>query len=150
MVTALSCTAILFVAVVVGLVVGFLIVHLQQVRSLQNVALYDITPDWYVELWDIAQGISMRMRFYGALTLGRGYPGKYYGNNFGVGTASTISREHCVLYEQNGALLLWNLSQTNPTLLNGGRMEHPEVLMEGDHIAIGENVYLVTAISYVE
>lgn len=149
MITALGCIAVILVAVVIGLVAGSLIVYVQGgYEPAGSCEEYPGASGWNVELWDIGQGTYMQVRFYGALSLGRGQAGRYYGNIFAVGTAETISREHCVLYEQGGVLLIWNLSKVNPTLLNGRYLDQPEVLNVGDRIAMGGYVYLITDISY--
>lgn len=85
--------------------------------------------------------------------------GPLAGNRFGVGPAGmtigrdearcqvvyqadTVSREHARLELRDGALLLTNLSTTNPTYLNDKPVSQVEV-QAGDKVRIGEVVFRV-------
>ena len=51
-----------------------------------------------------------------------------------------------MLYEQDGMLLIWNLSAVNPTVLNGYRINTPQRIVPGDRIELGNSVFLVTSV----
>lgn len=48
----------------------------------------------------------------------------------------TISRKQCVIVYQNKQYFICNLSETNPTKLNGKRVENTHILLFGDVIEV--------------
>jgi pSer/pThr/pTyr-binding forkhead associated (FHA) protein len=51
-----------------------------------------------------------------------------------------ISRRHAEVRPQGGAWVLRDLGSTNGSVLNGRRIEEPEVIESGDEIEIGTSL----------
>lgn len=49
----------------------------------------------------------------------------------------SVSGKHCDIYEKNGKVMVKNLSQTNPTRLNGKEIEGDTELKRGDILTLG-------------
>lgn len=103
-------------------------------------------PDdqWCVEMWNISQGYMLRLQFANNLVLGRGNLYSYVVDTIPVNMDATISREHCMLYEQNDRIYVWNMSAVNPAMINGRRLNQPMLLQVGDRLELGNSVFLVT------
>lgn len=126
--------------------VAVVLVVLRDNRRGQNVVEESSGGAWFLELWHIRCGYRVNLMFANTAVLGRS---SIYSHI--VGTTSpeldaTISREHCMLYEQNGAVWVWNLSTVNPTLLNGHRLNTPVQLLPGDRLGLGDSTFLVTRV----
>ena len=108
-----------------------------------------VSGHWRVEFWNIAKGYRVNLEFQGNTVLGRAnlFPTGGYAN--ASEQDITVSRQHCMLYEQDGLLLIWNLSAVNPADLNGHRINAPQYLNLGDRLKLGHSVFLVTAIEFV-
>lgn len=126
-----------------AMVVASAVLFIQDKRNEETVAP---ASAWTVELWNILRGYRLVLRFENTCVLGRAsiavpdagaHPGEL---------DNTVSREHCMLYEQNGMLWVWNLSAVNPTVLNGYRVNVPQRIVPGDRIGLGNSVLLVTAV----
>lgn len=104
---------------------------------------------WSVELWNIRYGYRLNMTFHSALTIGRNNLFEFVSGPLPPQMDLTISREHCMLYDQDGMLLLWNLSAVNPIVLNGYRLNTPRRLNPGDRLELGDSVYMVTRVDHV-
>lgn len=107
---------------------------------------WDTSVYWHVELWDIRSGCQIELRFPHTCVVGR-Y--SLYENTVGNRTAepdTTVSREHCMLYEHEGILLAWNMSAVNPACINGCRICQPTQLLPGDRLELGNSVFLVTRV----
>ena len=50
---------------------------------------------------------------------------------------SSVSRQHCELYESDAKLMLRDLGSMNGTLVNQLRIEEPVVLRPGDSVTVG-------------
>lgn len=104
---------------------------------------------WSLEMWNIRYGYRISILFRNNMVLGRG---SLYNCVVG-GTVTeidqTISREQCMLYEQDGILWIWNLSMVNPTMVNGYRLNAPRQLLPGDRIEMGYSAFLVTRAEYI-
>lgn len=105
-----------------------------------------IQRKWCVELWDIGMGCCYMTQFDGGVTLGRGLPGAVNYGRMPIGEDLRISRNQSQIYEQDGCLYLWNLSEVNQTLLNGSILTEPAVLHVGDRLIMGGHTYLLTLI----
>lgn len=103
---------------------------------------------WHVELWNIRYGYKVDLCFNHSQAVGRYHllPGPLTGQH--VPEDNTISREHILLYEQNGILWIWNLSNVNPANINGYRLNEPQQLQLGTRIELGNSVFLLTNIQY--
>lgn len=97
---------------------------------------------WKLEMWNTAKGYCVHLQFQGSMVIGRN-------ELFPIGQQEqdiTVSRQHCMLYEQQGLLLVWNLSAVNPANLNGYRLNAPQLLRTGDRLKMGSSVFLITRI----
>lgn len=103
-----------------------------------------VTSYWHVELWNISQGYQVELRFINTFVFGRMSLYENITAGWPMEMDATISREHCLLYEQNGMLLAWNMSAINPAVINGYRILQPVHLMQGDRMELGNSVFLVT------
>src|SRR5208337_2771202 len=63
--------------------------------------------------------------------------GKKAGSNHLVLDHLSVSREHCVLAEENGGFSVRDLESRNGTWLNGRKLEGREALRDRDVIRIG-------------
>lgn len=142
--------ASLLLALALGLGIGFLIVMYGQNKT-QDASGQDLIRQsgWYLELWDVSLGIRFSVSFYGSITLGRSSQGKNRPGFISVGKDIFISRQQCVIGEQNGTLVIWNLSRVNPTMVNGVLLEKPEILCEGDRILLGSRTFLLTRLAAI-
>lgn len=105
--------------------------------------------NWYVELWNIAIGYQVEIRFTNNYVLGRL---SLYDNIIDrrpLEMDPTVSREHCLLYEQDGMLMVWNMSAVNPAVINGYRLNTPAQLLAGDRLELGNSVYLITRVERI-
>ena len=59
----------------------------------------------------------------------------------------TVGRHQCDLYQENGELYVRNISQTNPTLLNGCAVTGPQPVASGSTLRLG-NVELRVDLLY--
>lgn len=104
---------------------------------------------WHLEMWNIATGYQVDIRFLNTFVLGRV---SVYDNIISrrpMETDPTISREHCMLYEQNGLLLAWNMSAVNPAAVNGYRLNAPRQIIPGDRIELGNSTFLITRVERI-
>lgn len=103
---------------------------------------------WYLELWNIQYGYKVCLNFENSITLGRYnlHPGPY--SNQAIPEDNTVSREHVLIYDQNGALWIWNLSTVNPAKINGFRLNEPQYVQQGKRLELGNSVFLITDVQY--
>lgn len=102
--------------------------------------------EWHLELWNIYYGYQVELRFVNTFVLGRI---SLFDNIVGSMPSmadETISREHCMLYDQNGTLLIWNMSAINPAGINGYRLNVPREVVPGDRLEMGNSVFLITRV----
>lgn len=146
--TMLLTILLLFVCVLTGILIGTAIVFLQgrSQKSLPEPVNY---KRWYIELWDVGSGLRYAAVFDGGVTLGRGEPDQSPYGCLSVGPDMTISREQCLIYEQNGAPHLWNLSRVNPTQINGVVFNQPIEIRAGDRLKLGRHTFLLTSLARV-
>lgn len=108
-----------------------------------------VGTNWYVELWNISYGYQVEVRFTNTYVLGRM---SLYENITGrrpLEMDATVSREHCMLYEQDGFLLAWNMSAVNPAVVNGFRLNQPAQVLPGDRLELGNSVFLITRVERI-
>lgn len=110
---------------------------------------YPNMGNWHVELWNICYGYQVDMRFANTCILGRATLYDHVVGRRPLETDPTISREHCMLYEQDGMLLAWNMSAVNPAAINGYRLNQPVQVMPGDRVELGNSVFLVTRVERI-
>lgn len=104
---------------------------------------------WLVELWNIGCGCRMELRFTNTYILGRLSMYDHVSGCWPVEPDQTVSREHCMLYDQDGALWAWNMSAVNPAAINGFRLNQPVQVMPGDRLEMGSSVYLITRVERI-
>lgn len=102
--------------------------------------------NWRVEMWSVGSGYQLAIPFTNTCVLGRTTLFDYVTGGRWPEMDPTISREHCMLYEQNGMILVWNMSAINPASLNGHRLNQPIQLVPGDRLELGNSVFLVTRV----
>lgn len=110
---------------------------------------YRRTPGWHVEMWHISAGYRIDLNFVNTYTIGRLNLSSQTAGNWPGQIDTSISREHCLLYEQNGVLLAWNMSAINPAAINGYRINQPEQIVPGDRLELGNSVFLITRVERV-
>ena len=62
----------------------------------------------------------------------------------------SVSRQHCLIWHQDGQYRLRDLGATNATRLNDARMQGESVLVDGDQITVGESILKFIAQDSVE
>jgi pSer/pThr/pTyr-binding forkhead associated (FHA) protein len=62
-------------------------------------------------------------------------------------SSSQVSRRHCQLLEQQGALLVKDLGSSNGTFVNGRRISDAQVLQPGDELSIGQVRFRIERLS---
>lgn len=117
--------------------------------SRQDKELYPAATAWYVEMWSIRDGHRVDLRFYNTCVLGRMTLLEHMSGGYPRQPDSTVSREHCMLYEQDGMLFAGNLSAVNPAIINGYRLNFPRQLCPGDRLELGNSVFLVTRVERI-
>lgn len=103
-------------------------------------------PGWHVEMWNICHGYRVELRFESSIILGRLTLRNYIVDQRSIEIDPSISREHCMLYEQEDTLLAWNLSAVNPMVVNGYRVNVPVCLQPGDRMELGNSTFLITRV----
>ena len=82
--------------------------------------------------------------------LGRSSPYEWGSGPVPLEADITVSAEHCMLYDDNGTVRIYNLSAVNPALINGRRMSMPVQLNPGDRLELGKSVFMVTRVMPVK
>jgi type III secretion system YscD/HrpQ family protein len=54
----------------------------------------------------------------------------------------TISRKHAILKKTDAGISIEDLSSTNPIFINDENIEKGQILHEGDHVKIGDNIFI--------
>jgi len=115
----------------------------------QERTMYPASTAWHVEMWNIRDGYQVDLRFFNTCVLGRMSLYDNIVSRFPPQTDPTISREHCMLYEQDGMLFAGNLSAVNPAAINGFRLNIPRQVIPGDRVELGNSVFLVTRVERI-
>lgn len=115
----------------------------------QDELAYPAAAVWHVEMWSIRDGYQVDYRFYNTCVIGRNTLYERIVGRYPSQPDTTVSREHCMLYEQNGVLYAGNLSAVNPAVINGYRLNIPTQLMPGDRLELGNSVFLITRVERI-
>lgn len=115
----------------------------------QEKDLYPAAAAWHVEMWSIRDGFQVDLRFVNTCILGRMTLYDNVVSNYPRQPDPTVSREHCMLYEQGGMLFAGNLSAVNPAAINGYRLNIPRQLCPGDRMELGNSVFLITRVERI-
>ena len=104
------------------------------------------SSSWRIELWNISNGYRVDLHFVNTCVLGRMSIYQNIVEGHPMEQDCTISREHCMLYEQDGMILIWNMSAVNPAAINGYRLNIPQQIVPGDRLELGNSVFLLTRV----
>lgn len=132
--------------VVICTALAVLLVVLWDARRQGNQTVLQYNTTWNVEMWSIGQGFCVNLVFMNNTILGRGI---IYSTCQGLSQEEMdrcISREHCMLYEQEGTIWIWNLSAVNPATVNGMPLNVPRPLLPGQRLGMGKSTFLVTRV----
>lgn len=121
-------------------IVVILILHNKQDQT------YAPTIRWNVELWSIRYGYRVNLLFSNCRTVGRYDLCGNESARVGAPLDTTISREHVLLYDQNGSIWAWNMSTVNSAKINGERLDVPRQIFPGQRLELGNSVYLITRV----
>lgn len=131
-----------------AMAIGAAVVFMRTTKPEDNRNHYEMNL-WHVEMWHIRYGYQVDLRFMNTCTMGRAALAQCIVRNHPSQIDPTISREHCMFYEQGGVLLAWNMSAVNPAVINGYRLNQPVQLMPGDRLELGNSVFLVTRVERI-
>ena len=131
--------------IVIGTVAATAIVLILGNWNNQNQSPTGRAGNWHIDLWNIRYGTKVSLRFASSIVVGR-YD--LYQANWSVPVDHTISREHVLIYEQDGILWMWNMSAVNPAMINGHRLNAPIQLHPGNRLELGRSVFLITEVQY--
>lgn len=90
-----------------------------------------------------------RKEFNGQIILGRKTAGQELFWMMWVGEDPAISRQHCVVFDRGGYLVLENLSQINMTMVDGIPLELPRYLQQGQVLGIGRSAFQITRLERI-
>jgi len=106
-------------------------------------------PIWYLELTNVKSGMRVGKRFQRELTLGRFVGTGEQSHMLYLDKNNTISRRQAKAIVYDGGVAVENLSTINVTRLNGRQLLSPNWLRYRDNLEIGDETYIVTAVSRV-
>ena len=101
---------------------------------------------WEIQLWNQATNRLYRKRFTSQVMLGRFLPGTELFWQMRLDDDPTISREHCVIYDRGGFLIIENISTINPTRIDGKQIMTPILFQQGNMLTMGNSSYYVSSI----
>lgn len=106
-------------------------------------------PIWYLELTNANSGLRIGKRFQKELIMGRFVGTGEQSNMLYLDRSNTISRRHVKAIVMEGGVAVENLSSVNVARLNGKALVYPDWLRYRDYLEIGDETYVVTAVSRV-
>lgn len=112
-------------------------------------ATWQPRPVWYLELTNANSGVRIGKRFQEELILGRFVGTGEQRNMLYLDRSNTISRRHVRAAVTDGGVTIENLSQVNMARLNGKVLQYPDWLHLRDQLQVGDETYIVTAVSRV-
>jgi hypothetical protein len=136
--------------VVICTALAVLVIVLWDWNKQGNMATPYYSSTWNVEMWSISQGFCVNLVFVNNTILGRNIIYSAYPNVPQEEIDRCISREHCMIYEQEGTIWVWNLSAVNPATINGVRLNVPHPLLPGNRLGMGNSTFLVTRVDRIE
>lgn len=92
---------------------------------------------WKISFINTRTGTQYRIKFGGALWIGREEQMDRSRICLSIANDLKISKSHCVIYDVNGQLYIKDLGSKNHTFLNGKKVGQPLPLMNGDLLRIG-------------
>lgn len=106
-------------------------------------------PIWYLELTNVNSGLRVGKRFQRELTLGRFMGTGEQAHMLYLDENNTISKRQAKAVVYDAGVVLENLSTVNITRLNGKKLLSPDWIRYRDNLEIGDETYIVTAVSRV-
>lgn len=106
-------------------------------------------PIWYLELTNLNSGLRIGKRFQRELIMGRFVGTGEQSNMLYLDRSNTISRRHVKAVVMDSGVSLENLSSVNIARLNGKELVYPEWVRYRDHLEVGDETYIVTAVNRV-
>ena len=106
-------------------------------------------PIWYLELTNVNSGLRVGKRFQRELTLGRFMGTGEQAHMLYLDENNTISKRQAKAVVYDAGVVLENLSAVNITRLNGKKLLSPDWIRYRDNLEIGDETYIVTAVSRV-
>lgn len=61
--------------------------------------------------------------------------------------ASTVSRQHCEIYEYEGQIAIRDLGSSNGTVVNGQRIDGPTFISAEDEVTVGPVAFLISQLN---
>ena len=114
-----------------------------------SLASWHPDPLWYLELTNAGTGLRIGKRFQKELILGRFIGTGEQSNMLYLDRSVTISRRHVRIMVMEDGVSAENLSAVNVARLNGRALVTPDWIHYSDHLEIGDETYIVTALSRV-
>lgn len=123
--------------------------YVEDTIPVNSVTNWHPDPIWYLELTNAATGLRIGKRFQKELILGRFVGTGEQFNMLYLDRSNTISRRHVKVSVLDSGIAAENLSAVNIARLNGRALINPDWLRYSDHLEIGDETYIVTALSRV-
>ena len=108
--------------------------------NLEKHGTYYVNPEvkaWCIIFDNLKTGERIYKEFASQMRIGRSDSGPNEPVKLMIPGDERISRNHCVIYEDAGALCLYDLKSSNHTYLNGNVVTNAVYLQNGDIIQVG-------------
>lgn len=123
--------------------------YAEDTMPVASLASWHPDPLWYLELTNAGTGLRIGKRFQKELILGRFIGTGEQSNMLYLDRSVTISRRHVRIMVMEDGVSAENLSAVNVARLNGRALVTPDWIHYSDHLEIGDETYIVTALSRV-
>lgn len=123
--------------------------YAEDTMPVASLASWHPDPLWYLELTNAGTGLRIGKRFQKELILGRFIGTGEQSNMLYLDRSVTISRRHVRILVMENGVSAENLSAVNVARLNGRALVTPDWIHYSDHLEIGDETYIVTALSRV-
>ena len=123
--------------------------YMEDTMPVASMTSWHPDPLWYLELTNAGTGLRIGKRFQKELILGRFVGTGEMSNMLYLDRSATISRRHVRIMVMENGVSAENLSAVNVARLNGRALVTPDWIHYSDHLEIGDETYIVTALSRV-
>ena len=123
--------------------------YAEDTMPVASLASWHPDPLWYLELTNAGTGLRIGKRFQKELILGRFIGTGEQSNMLYLDRSVTISRRHVRIMVMEDGVSAENLSAVNVARLNGRALVTPDWSHYSEHVEIGDETYIVTALSRV-
>ena len=123
--------------------------YAEDTMPVASLASWHPDPLWYLELTNAGTGLRIGKRFQKELILGRFIGTGEQSNMLYLDRSVTISRRQVRIMVMEDGVSAENLSAVNVARLNGRALVTPDWIHYSDHLEIGDETYIVTALSRV-